>query len=95
MKKSRTSTAFAAPYANGSRILKAVGTALVATIPNTSTTVAGRRGILLPRAGAVPAAAIDGAGPRVCAAPVGRGMNTGMKVILRSRDVRLLRDNSK
>jgi hypothetical protein len=70
-------------------MLLAAGTAFPVTIPNTSTMVAGRRGILLPHAAAVLDAAINGAGLHAWSAPVGRGMKSGMKTKFRSRDARL------
>jgi len=56
----------------------AAGTAFHVTIPNTSTTVAAPRGILLPRADAARDAAINGAGLHAFAAPAGHGMKSGM-----------------
>ena len=78
MKKKPTSAGFSVPCANGGRILKVVGTALPAIIPNISTTVAEQHGTLLLREAAVPVAAINGTGPRAYAARVGRAMKTGM-----------------
>jgi hypothetical protein len=67
----------------------AAGTAFPVTIPNTSTTVAAPRGILLPRADAARDAPINGAGLHAFAAPAGHGMKSGMKTKFRSRDARL------
>ena len=72
-------------------MLLAAGTAFPVTIPNTSTMVVARRGILLPHAADVRDAAINGAGLHAFAAPAGHGMKSGMKTKLSSRDARLLR----
>jgi hypothetical protein len=72
-------------------MIEAAGTAFPVTIPNTSTMVVVRRGILLPHADAVRDAAINGAGPPACVVPVGRGTKSGMKTKLSNCDARLLR----